>query len=404
MKNHLALMIVFFLLIFITVNCTHTYNLELLYEDEQGITHVEIEKILDNNDLKVAQFNLSEIADSVTYIKLGSINANGEEKFLRDIRNIVFTDDNIVVNDFTTVLLFDKVGNFIRQIGRRGQGPSEYLWAHGTAVDSNNKKIYIGNETKTVVYDFNNNFINSFPVKEEFNRMQFIGDGKLLINRTNMYGTLKNKLSLIDSIGNDLKAYPNYYNFTSQANMVIMVGESNVNKNFYATREGILYKEEYNDSIYSFDKDYNLKPAIFLNLGKYTVPLHLRPEYLADPEKIQAECNDCYNTFTTKTDKYFIVECRPPNSSNPDLRLIICNRENRKCIYTEQAIVNDIDNGPDVIPSGITPDGNHLYTWMNCSEFMKIANDTKDISPSLATFAKGINEDDNLVLIIIKLK
>ena len=63
------------------------------------------------------------------------MNASGEEKFLRDIRNVVFTDDNIVVNDFNTVLLFDKKGNFIRQIGRRGQGPGEYLWVHGTAVD-----------------------------------------------------------------------------------------------------------------------------------------------------------------------------------------------------------------------------------------------------------------------------
>lgn len=51
-----------------------------------------------------------------------------------------FTDDNIVVNDFNTVLLFDKKGNFIRQIGRRGQGPGEYLWVHGTAVDGNNRK------------------------------------------------------------------------------------------------------------------------------------------------------------------------------------------------------------------------------------------------------------------------
>lgn len=118
-----------------------------------------------------------------------------------------------------------------------------------------------------MVYDFDNNFINSFPVKEEFNRMQFIENGKLLINRTNMYGALENKLSLIDSMGNILKSYPNYYNFTPQANMVIMVGESNVNKNFYTTTEGILYKGEYSDSIYSFDEDYNLNQLFFFILG-----------------------------------------------------------------------------------------------------------------------------------------
>ena len=40
----------------------------------------ELKKILDNNELKRKQFNLSEIADSITYIKLGSMNASGEEK------------------------------------------------------------------------------------------------------------------------------------------------------------------------------------------------------------------------------------------------------------------------------------------------------------------------------------
>ncbi len=403
-KSHLVSIVALCLLILATTNCTDSNTSQLLYEDEQGVTHIEMEKILDNNELKRTQFKLSEIADSVTYIKLGSINANGEEKFLRDIRNIVFTDDNIVVNDFTTVLLFDKTGNLIRQIGHRGEGPGEYLWVVGTAVDNNNEKIYIGDETKTVVYDFDNKFINSFSIKEEFNRMQFIGNGKLLISRTNMYGDLKNKLSLIDSIGNVLKSYPNYYNFTLQTNGVIMVSESNVNKNFYMTKEGVLYKEEYNDSICSFDQDYNLKPAILLNLGKYTVPLHLRPEYLGDLEKIHTECNDCYNTFTTKTDKYFIVECRPVNSINPKLRLVVCNRTNQECIYTEQAIINDIDNGPDIIPSGITPDGNHLYAWMSSSDFIKVISERKGLSPSLASFAEGINEDDNLIMIIIKLK
>lgn len=404
MKNHFVFPIVLFLLILVTANCTHSNDLELLYEDEQGVTHIEVEKIIDNDKLKREQFSLSEIADSITYIKLGSINADGEERFLRDIRNIVFADDNIVVNDFTTVLLFDKSGKLIRQIGRRGQGPSEYLWVVGSAVDNHNRKIYIANEAQAVVYDFNNNFINSFSVKEELSRMQFMGNGKLLINRTNIYGILENKLSLVDSIGNVLKSYPNIYNFTLQTNMVAMVGESNMNKNFYPTKEGILYKQEYNDSIYSFDKDYNLKPAILLNLGKYTVPVHLRPEYLVDPDKVHTECNDCYNTFTTKTDKYFIVECRPVNSINPKLRLVICNRANQKCIYTEQAIINDIDNGPDIIPSGITPDGNHLYTWMSCSDFIKLMSEKENLSPSLAAFAEGVSEDDNLVLMIVKLK
>lgn len=70
MKNHVVLIIVLFLLVLVTANCTSSNNSELLYIDEKGIIHIEIEKILDNNELKRKQFNLSEIADSITYIKL----------------------------------------------------------------------------------------------------------------------------------------------------------------------------------------------------------------------------------------------------------------------------------------------------------------------------------------------
>lgn len=58
MKNHVVLIIVLFLLVLVTANCTSSNNSELLYIDEKGIIHIEIEKILDNNELKRKQFNL----------------------------------------------------------------------------------------------------------------------------------------------------------------------------------------------------------------------------------------------------------------------------------------------------------------------------------------------------------
>ena len=72
MKNHVVLIIVLFLLVLVTANCTSSNNSELLYIDEKGIIHIEIEKILDNNELKRKQFNLSEIADSITYSSFAS--------------------------------------------------------------------------------------------------------------------------------------------------------------------------------------------------------------------------------------------------------------------------------------------------------------------------------------------
>lgn len=403
-KTQRLRLIVELALLSILASCSHINQSDLFYEDTQKATHIEIEKILDNKELKKENFKLSEIADSIIYIKLGSKNAKGEEGFLKRTRKLFLTDDYIVVNDFTTVLLFDKVGNFLRQLGQRGGGPSEYLWAEGSTVDISNKKVYIGSETKVVIYDFDNQFISSFPIEEEFDRMEFLENGKLLINRPNLYGMLKNKLSLVDSAGNILKSYPNYFNFTPHTNEIVLVGGSNVHENFYKTPKRVLYKEAYNDTIFSLNNYYELVPAIYLNLGKYTVPLHLRAEYLVDEEAIKRECNNCYRTFTTETDKYFMVECRPVNMENPTMKLVVCNKTNKDCFYTEQPIINDLDNGPDILPSGITPDGKYIYAWMSCSRFTELVDKKNNISALLAAFAKTVDEDDNLIIIKIKLK
>ena len=57
MKNHVVLIIVLFLLVLVTANCTSSNNSELLYIDEKGIIHIEIEKILDNKVKYVSKEN-----------------------------------------------------------------------------------------------------------------------------------------------------------------------------------------------------------------------------------------------------------------------------------------------------------------------------------------------------------
>ena len=52
MKNHVVLIIVLFLLVLVTANCTSSNNSELLYIDEKGIIHIEIEKILERYKYK----------------------------------------------------------------------------------------------------------------------------------------------------------------------------------------------------------------------------------------------------------------------------------------------------------------------------------------------------------------
>ncbi len=66
--------------------------------------------------------NVSEFADSILYIPLET-NPNS---LLRRIAQVQLNDSIIAISDMRKVLLFDYDGNFIRKIGRRGEGPGEY--------------------------------------------------------------------------------------------------------------------------------------------------------------------------------------------------------------------------------------------------------------------------------------
>ena len=79
MKNHVVLIIVLFLLVLVTANCTSSNNSELLYIDEKGIIHIEIEKILDEfkvDNKKIPFAFLRYRGKSKTYITYMEIENN----------------------------------------------------------------------------------------------------------------------------------------------------------------------------------------------------------------------------------------------------------------------------------------------------------------------------------------
>ena len=75
-------------------------------------------------------------------------------------------DGNIYINDwgFTNVRCFDKNGQYLRTIGRKGQGPGEFVAFRFNL--SNDGKIYFMDtvNARISILDVNGNFINNFKV------------------------------------------------------------------------------------------------------------------------------------------------------------------------------------------------------------------------------------------------
>ena len=92
---------------------------------------------------------------------------------------ISLLNGNIVVNDqkFCQLFMFDDQGNFIRKIGRKGQGPSEFLNPYSLSATS---EYLIVGDTKNMrlqFFDLKGNYIRSFRIFKAYTDIDISKDG-----------------------------------------------------------------------------------------------------------------------------------------------------------------------------------------------------------------------------------
>ncbi len=111
--------------------------------------------------------NLSELADSVTYIRLETT----EESLIRKALEIVIKDKFIYVRDVDqqAILLFDLTGKFISKLHKKGDGPDQYLRMERFLVNESEDYIdifdYRGNNSRVIRYSLTTfEPLNEYPI------------------------------------------------------------------------------------------------------------------------------------------------------------------------------------------------------------------------------------------------
>jgi hypothetical protein len=79
-----------------------------------------------------------------------------EGAFIREISKLYITEDHILVFDSegTKLLLFDREGHFIRQIGVQGEGPEEYRLFNDVQFDRTMSVIYAHERFSNCIYTY----------------------------------------------------------------------------------------------------------------------------------------------------------------------------------------------------------------------------------------------------------
>jgi hypothetical protein len=159
---------------------------------KESLIHIRIPK--KGND----PVNISEFADTILYIPLET----GPESLLRRIVQLKLTDKYILINSTNKLFLFSKDGKFIRQIGKYGKGPGEYLRiVHFIVVKDT---IYISSTGKQslLIYNIDGNFLKEKPTPFPFTKFNYTIDHNIIAYQRHEGTLIKfdSNLNVLDTI------------------------------------------------------------------------------------------------------------------------------------------------------------------------------------------------------------
>jgi hypothetical protein len=378
------------------------------YRDNTKIVTFDLKKLPE-----VTKIRLSELGfDNIEYVPLET----NEKGLIQNRINLGSFGDKLLVGNsffiikhFNTILKFKDNGSFVAKIGTEGRAPNEFQACHDVETNDNGQNIYIvdGWKRKLFVYSESGDFINTinFPVKG-FGYFRLIDD-KFLYYNDNHLGNIVNSFNLIDLNGNIIKSFPNKYPFVKYKNDAYGYDHENL---FYRFNNRLFKKEVYSDTIFSYD-NMSFKPHMIIEVGEKLITQKARSEFpgmdlarnYITPRNLFEFGEYVYYEFMYKFD-----------FSNALIYGFIGSKKNgvQVLINKEDGIINDLDGGPNIIPITIKDD-NTIVGWYDAIQIKKYVDSEafKKSKPKypekkkeLEKMANSLEETDNPVLILVKLK
>ena len=149
--------------IFFILSCNNSKETDAV-RVENGIIDIDINKAIEDR----RDFKLSQLVKDVEFITLKST----VESYFEFSQRYQVTDHYILIigEIENRILLFDRSGKFLRQIGKRGQGPGEYYNPNYAAIDPGERFIFVieGTFPKILKFNIDGTFIKERNISSEF--------------------------------------------------------------------------------------------------------------------------------------------------------------------------------------------------------------------------------------------
>lgn len=135
------------------------------------LTHFSCNKKNKTYNLEASQSKeifLSEVASNIEYIPLSS------DIKMKKIRSMRVDSSYFWIGTGKALLQFDRKGNFLEQIGKRGKGRGEYILGSKFTISEKQQRVYILNSFSILVYSYKGNFIKKIDLRHLEERMNTI--------------------------------------------------------------------------------------------------------------------------------------------------------------------------------------------------------------------------------------
>jgi len=372
---------------------------------------------------------LSEIASEVTYIPLETTDSS----LVGNINSVLYEGGQIyIVHNTSTVSVFDNNGKFIRKINRQGRGPEEYLKLMSgdmLEIDPDNRNIILLSlDTKLYEYTEDGVFVRKVQIPKIEGCRNYMNWGQKISDNTYIA---------------DVSSREPFYEycavvFDSLSNVKLMIPSPKIN---YDEITGIISQSEFRivdcarftkfedkvriiysnpEIIRSIDNGLRIDTVYTINYGEYKMTLSNKDGVTSTSRiiiwlgSLLESKNYLYiwlglnglahepveQQYTDHTGKQVTFQNTNSlalfNKKTGDLTLM------NQPLKGKMGFKDDIEGGPVFWPRTVSSQ-EYLVAAYTAVEFKDFAENFK-CSRKIKDMAAGLNENDNPVIAIVKLK
>ena len=361
----------------------------------------------DPRTIKEEEFTLSEIADDISYIPLDNIFPLGR------IPKTVIIKNAIYINPVNTGLLrYDREGRFLNKIGKIGRGPGEYInYMHFCVDDKTGKVFNVSNRNELIqVFSGNGEFIRSYLLKDYGTGVENVlfYNSQLFVQCIIEWKDTDYEWIIYDTTGSIIKKrnrhLPKFDTNSSGAGYP------------YIFEDKLTYYNNWTDTIFSILPDLEEIPSMIMNPGEHRFPR----AYVPINQIMQKKYFSLSRIFETK--RFIIIKYYYQKYS-----IAFIDKQNRKVLLNYHdwdegvdghqigGIINDLDGGLRFIPDSYFAEDDREYlvgmqypieikAHANRNEFKNSYSALPMKKLEFERLAKSLEETDNPILVLVKLK